>query len=75
MFGWTLIDITDGYPSFIFPHYILKPGAALRVYTNEIHKEWGGFSFRYEKAIWDNKEPDTAALYDAQGQEVSRKNY
>ncbi|MBA7504248.1 hypothetical protein ES706_02879 [subsurface metagenome] len=73
--GWLLKDISEGYPSFTFPHYILEPGATVRVYTNEIHPEWGGFSFGYGKAIWNNKDPDIAALYDAQGQEVSRKSY
>jgi hypothetical protein len=73
--GWVLKDISEGYPSFTFPHYVLAPGAAIRVYTNEIHPEWGGFSFGYGKAIWHNTDPDTAALYDAQGQEVSRKSY
>jgi len=73
--GWMLKDISEGYPSFTFPHYILEPGATVRVYTNEIHPEWGGFSFGYGKAIWNNTEPDIAALYNAQGQEVSRKSY
>ena len=73
--GWMLKDISEGYPSFTFPHYILKPDATIRVYTNEIHPEWGGFSFAYGKAIWNNTEPDIAALYNAQGQEVSRKSY
>lgn len=73
--GWVLRDISEGYPSFTFPRYILEPGATIRVYTNEIHPEWGGFSFGYGKAIWNNKEPDTAALYNAQGHEVSRKSY
>jgi beta-lactamase superfamily II metal-dependent hydrolase len=73
--GWVLKDISEGYPSFTFPHYVLTPGAAIRVYTNEIHPEWGGFSFGYGKAIWNNTNPDVAALYNAQGQEVSRKSY
>ncbi len=73
--GWVLKDIDEGYPSFTFPSFILEPGASIRVYTNEIHPEYGGFSFGYGKAIWNNTNPDTAALYDAQGQEVSRKSY
>ena len=73
--GWVLKDISDGYPSFTFPSYVLAPGAKMRVYTNEIHSEWGGFSFGYGKAIWNNTDPDWAALYNAQGQEVSRKSY
>jgi len=73
--GWVLKDISEGYPSFTFPSYVLAPGAKIRVYTNEIHSEWGGFSFRYGKAVWNNTDPDWAALYNAQGQEVSRKSY
>ena len=74
--GWTLVDISDGHPSFCFGNsYILAPGASIRVYTNEIHPEWGGFSFGYGRAIWSNKDPDTAALYNSLGQEVSRKTY
>ena len=73
--GWLLKDISEGYPSFTFPDYILEPSATIRVYTDEVHPEWGGFSFGYGKAIWNNKEPDIAALYNAQGQEVSRKSY
>ena len=73
--GWVLKDIDEGYPSITFPSYTLAPGASIRVYTNEIHPESGGFSFGYGKAAWNNKDPDTAALYTAQGQEVSRKSY
>ena len=70
-----LTDISDGYPSFTFPSYILAPGESIRVYTNEYHPEWGGFSFEYSRAIWNNTEPDVAALYDSHGNEVSRKSY
>jgi len=73
--GWVLRDISEGYPSFIFPSYILQPGESVRVYTNEIHPEYGGFSFGSGKAVWNNSDPDVAALFDAQGQEVSRKSY
>jgi beta-lactamase superfamily II metal-dependent hydrolase len=73
--GWVLIDISEGYPSFTFPSYVLAPGAKIRVYTNEIHSEWGGFSFGYGKAVWNNSSPDMAVLRNAQGQEVSRQSY
>jgi len=73
--GWVLQDISDGYPSFIFSTYILEPGESVRVYTNEYHPEWGGFSFESSRAIWNNSEPDIAALYNGQGKEVSRKSY
>ena len=72
---WMLKDISEGYPSFIFPSYILAPGKSIRVYTDEYHPEWGGFSFEYGRAIWNNSEPDVAVLYDKQGKEVSRKSY
>jgi len=73
--GWRLVDVSEGYPSFTFPHYVLEPGAKVRVYTNETHPEWGGFSFGFGKAVWNNKEPDVAALYDANGNEASRRSY
>jgi len=76
LLGWKLVDISDGNPAFLFQDsYVLAPGAAIRVYTNQIHPEWGGFSFGYGKAIWNNKDSDTAALYNAQGLEVSCKSY
>jgi len=73
--GWGLKDISEGYPLFTFPSYVLQPGKSVRVYTNEIHPEYGGFSFGSGKAVWNNTSPDTAVLYNAQGQEVSRKSY
>ncbi|GAI05932.1 unnamed protein product [marine sediment metagenome] len=73
--GWRLIDADEGYPEFLFPSYVLEPGKSIRVYTNEIHPEYGGFSFGYGKAIWNNTDPDVAVLYDSQGNEVSRRSY
>lgn len=75
--GWKLRDVTDGSPTFTFPAYILPPGAKVRVYTNQDHPEWGGFSFRRGSAIWRNPpaNPDTAGLFNLQGQEVSRRTY
>ena len=73
--GWMLKDISEGYPSFIFPSYILAPGESIRVYTNEYHPEWGGFSFEYGRAIWNNSGPDIAALYNTQSEEISQKSY
>jgi competence protein ComEC len=72
--GWVLKDVS-GNPSFTFPSYILQPGKSIRVYTNEIHDEYGGFSFGSGTAVWNNSNPDTAVLYNAQGQEISRKSY
>ncbi len=72
---WVLKDVSEGYPSFTFPSYVLAPGESIRVYTNEYHPEWGGFSFEYGRAIWSNSESDVAVLYNSQGKEVSRKSY
>jgi len=73
--GWRLLDISEGYPEIIFPAFALEAGASIRVYTNEVHPEWGNFSFGSTKAVWNNTNPDTAVLYDAAGQEVSRRSY
>jgi len=73
--GWMLKDISEGYPSFTFPSHVLALGESVRVYTNEYHPEWGGFSFEYGRAIWSNSEPDVAVLYNKEGKEVTRKSY
>lgn len=73
--GWLLIDFSDGNPSFTFSSFIMASGERIRVYTNECHPEWGCFSFGYGKAIWNNADPDTAALYNAEGQKVSIRSY
>jgi hypothetical protein len=73
--GWVLKDISEGYPIFTFPLRVLQPGDVIRVYTNEAHPEWGGYSFQSKKAVWNNTDPDTAALYNQDNQEVCRKSY
>ena len=75
MAGWRLVDVADGAPTLVFPTYVLGPGQVLRVYTNQDHPRWGGFKFGYRRAVWNNRAPDTAALYDSDGREVSRKSY
>ncbi len=73
--GWILIDSADGKPEFVFPDYLLGPGVSVRVYTNEVHLEHGGFSFGSGRAIWNNTDPDTAALLDPGRREVSSATY
>ena len=73
--GWQLRDVSDGSPTFEFPTYSLGPAGRVRVYTNEVHPEWGGFSFQRGSAVWSNSKPDEAGLFNPQGQEVSRKSY
>ena len=73
--GWTLVDISDDSPVFVFPPWTLDPGEAVRVYTNELHEEWGGFSFERGTAAWNNSDPDTAGLFSEAGDLVSTKSY
>jgi hypothetical protein len=75
--GWQLRDVADGFPTFTFPAHTLPPVWRVRVYTNEDHPEWGGFSFRRASSIWNNSptKADVAGLLNPQGQEVSRKTY
>ena len=72
LFGWRLSDIADGSPEFVFPLWELEPGEIIRVYTNEVHPEWGGFSFAHGKAIWNNEksDPDEAGLFNQIGELV-----
>jgi hypothetical protein len=75
--GWTLKDTADGTPTFTFPSFLLQPGQTIRVYTNQVHQEWGGFSFGRGSAIWSNNttDPDRAGLFNAQGVLLSEKSY
>ena len=55
---------------------ILGPHQSVLVYTDEFHPKTGGFSFYYGPGdIWNNEEPEVAVLYNASGEEVSRKSY
>ena len=73
--GWTIRDRDVLAQSFVFPAWIMEPGDVVRVHTNEVHPEWGGFSFGRGTAIWNNRNPDTAELYDQSGELVSTKTY
>ena len=73
--NWSLKDVSDGSPTFTFPSYTIASSETIRVYTNEVHSGSGGFSFGRGSSIWANSSPDTAALFNSQGQEVSRKSY
>jgi hypothetical protein len=54
----------------------IEPRHSIRVYTGEPQWESGGYCFYYYPGnIWDNETPDTAVLYNASGQEVSRRSY
>ena len=73
--GWVLVAVDEGSPALRFPDYILGPGSRIRVYTNEVHPESGGFTFGYGRAVWNNREPDKAALIAPSGELVSPVTY
>ena len=74
--GWRLADLGDPGQEFTFESsYFLGSGKRARVYTNQVHAEWGGFSFGLGSSIWHNTDPDTAGLFSPSGHLVSRKSY
>ena len=76
LMGWRLTDVADGQPKFKFgDSYVLAVGERVRVYTNQVHSQWGGFSFGSRNSIWNNGEPDRAGLFDPTGRLVSERSY
>jgi hypothetical protein len=56
--GWVVSGAANGR-TFTFPEGAkLEPGEKLRVYTNEIHPESGGYSFGSEEGLWDHDRQD-----------------
>ena len=49
---WTLRS--DAQVIFQFPGFVMQPGQACRVYTDEYHPEWCGFNYHSEVAIWND---------------------
>lgn len=70
--GWTLED--EANHVFTFPSFLMQPGQVCRVYTNEDHPEWCGFSYGSGSAIWNNS-GDCATLKDSGGGVVDRVCY
>jgi len=73
MDGWVLRD-TYGGQEFTWHNFTFEGQHKIRVYTNEVHPESGGFSFGSNSAIWANK-GDAAELADATGTIVSTFAY
>ena len=71
--GWRLNAGNPGQ-DFIFPDYSLQPGANCRVYTNEYHPDYCGFSFSSGQALWRNS-GDCGYLFDASGAQVAEYCY
>ncbi len=72
--GWVLGSRGQSQ-TFAFPRpTTLEPGQVVRVYTNEVHPETGGYSFGSRRAIW-NDNGDTGTLSLASGTVVSQLGY
>jgi hypothetical protein len=72
--GWVL-DAGDAGQRFTFPPgTVLAPGRSIRVYTNEVHAETGGFTFGSKRSIWSDA-GDVARLRDPFGKVVSQLGY
>ena len=69
---WTLED--EEHNLFTFPSFLIYPGQTCRVYTNEYHPEWCGFSFGSDTEIWNVPE-DHAYLRDAKGTLIANYEY
>lgn len=75
--GYYIYVATTGTqgPTFTFPKgSVLKAGASVRIYTNEIHKETGGYSFGSGKAIWSNN-GGLGVLKDSIGKKLGEYKY
>jgi competence protein ComEC len=70
--GWTLRD--EANHVFTFPGHVMQPGQVCRIYTNEDHPGWCGFSYGSGSAIWNNS-GDCAYLNDGQAQEIDQFCY
>jgi len=72
--AWVL-DGGDAGQRFTFPPGTkLAPGQSIRVYTNEVHAETGGFTFGSKRSIW-NDTGEVARLRDPSGKVVSELGY
>ncbi len=72
--GWRL-DADDTGQTFTFPAgTMLGPGQSIRVYTNEVHPESGGFSYGIGRAIWNDR-GDMARLMDPGDNVMSQFGY
>jgi len=75
--GYFIYVATSGTqgPSFYFPKgSVIKSGASVKVYTNEVHKESGGYSWESGKAIWNNK-GGLGVLKNADGKKLGEFKY
>lgn len=75
--GYSLYPATTGTQgsTFTFPKgSTIQPNSSVRIYTNEIHKETGGYSWGSGKALWSNS-GGLAVLNDANGKKLGEFKY
>ncbi|MEE1739819.1 lamin tail domain-containing protein [Streptomyces sp. BE147] len=72
--GWTLFADDPGQNFTFPPATVLQPGQRIRIHTNEVHPEWGGFTYGSGRPLWNDK-GDTAHLRDADDAVVSDYSY
>jgi hypothetical protein len=69
---WTLSD--EAGRTFRWDQFTIQSGQKIRVYTNEVHRDTGGFSFSSSQPIWNNK-GDIAYLRDGADNIVATFSY
>lgn len=75
--GYYIYVATSGSQgsTFTFPkNSMLKPSASVRIYTNEIHMETGGYSFGSGRALWNNR-GGLAVVKDNNGKKIGEFKY
>mmetsp|Transcript_977 Transcript_977/g.904 ORF Transcript_977/g.904 Transcript_977/m.904 type:complete len:190 (+) Transcript_977:92-661(+) len=75
--GWFIYPAGTGTQgnTFYFPAgSVLKPNQSARIYTNEIHKETGGYSWGSGKALWSNN-GGLAVMKDNNGKKIMEYKY
>ena len=84
--GYSVEDVNSNYAEqlsnggkgakFTFPSDapVLEAGKSVKIYSNEVHNDCGGYSFGCEKGIWYNMN-GKAELKDAQGKKIGELSY
>jgi hypothetical protein len=68
--GWRLVSEKGNQECWLGG--VVQPGATLRVWALASDADKGGYNCNFGSPIWNNSEPDPAALYDSTGTLVDR---
>ncbi len=74
MTGWVLVS-SQGNQRFIFPSFVLGPGACVKVHSGKGENTATDLYWGYWQAVWSNSKPETARLFDASGALVLEASY